>query len=228
MNALHYYSFFSPSSSFFSGVKKNYGELLADGRTVGDLIDSFGIQSIDAVLEYAMTPAQAAAKACKKHEAEEKKRKAQGEEYAKYQALQAAKIQKCKELMVKSAAEEEEEQDDEEEEENEEEEAARLETIEGTVARRDSLGSLCGKTNAMSVQDLVDCSVYDASAKITDRRKIEMLMCEIRYYREALKCKGAIHNFKYEEALAEQKLKPEVAVPTGSTQPLWDEEEEED
>jgi len=89
------------------------------------------------------------------------------------------------------------------------------EEAEGTVARRDSLGSLCGKTNSMSL-------------KITDRQKIEMLMCEIRYYREALKCKGAIHNFKYEDALAEQKLKPEVAVPTGLTQPPWDDMESEE
>ena len=209
-------------------MKKNYGEVLADGQTVADLIDSFAIKTIDMVLQYAMTPAQAAAKACKKREADEKKRKAQCEEFAKFQALHAEKIQKCKEQMVKSAAAAEEE-DEEEEEEEEDEEAARLERIEETVAcRDDSLGSLCGKTGAISIQDLVDCSVYDASAKITDRRKIEMLMCEIRYYREALKCQGAIYNFNHEDALAEQKSNPEVAVPTGSTQQPWDETEVEE
>jgi len=207
-------------------MKKNYGEVLADGQTVADLIDTFAIKTIDLALQYAMTPAQAAAKACKKREADEKKRKAQREQFAKFQAIQAVKIQRCKEEIVKSAAEEAEEAEEEEDigdEAEEAEEAARLARIEETVVNRDdSLGSLCGKAEGMSIQELVDCSVYDASLKITDRRKIEMLMCEIRYYREALKRQGEIYDFNPEDALAEQKSNPEVAVPTGSTQQPWD------
>jgi len=195
------------------GFMENFKEALADGKTMSDLVNSFGIKTIDVALEYAMTPEQAAAKKLKEKEAAEKKRKLQTEYRAEFEALQKEK----KDKIMKTA----EDKDEKAAEEEEAKDAEWMKEVQDVLARHDSLNSVTGEMTEMSVSDLVICSAYDAKVKMNDSMKIEMLRTEIRFYRYALSTKAMTHDFDYDEALAEAKANPDVAEPTGDTQDPW-------
>jgi len=223
---------------------ENFKEAFADGKTISDLMDMFGIKTIDVALEYAMTPEQAALKKLKEKEVAEKKQELEAKLRAEFAALQKERLetlhQQKKQRLNEKAAEAQDAEDDKAEEAQDAEDdkaaeaeeaqdAKRLKNVQDVLARRDSLGSLDGKMVEMSVSDLVICSAYDAKVKMNDSKKLEMMRTEIRFYRHALKSKAIIHGFDYDEALAEAKSMPEVAQPTGQTQDPWapsDEEEE--
>ena len=232
MNDLHGCCFIFFNLFFVSGIKENFKEELANGKSMSDLFNSFGIKPIDVALEYAMTPAQAAARKLKEKEVAEKKRELETKYRAEFEALQKERLEALqkekKQRLNEKAAEA---QDGEDDKAAEAQDAKRLKNVQDVLARRDSLGSLDGKMVEMSVSDLVICSAYDAKVKMNDSKKLEMMRTEIRFYRHALKSKAIIHGFDYDEALAEAKSMPEVAQPTGQTQDPWapiDEEEDED
>ena len=230
MDDLHGCCFIFFNLFFVSGIKENFKEELANGKSMSDLFNSFGIKSIDVALEYAMTPTQAAAKKLKEKEVAEKKQELEAKLRTEFAALQKERLealhQEKKQRLNEKAAEA---QDGEDDKAAEAQDAKRLKNVQDVLARRDSLGSLDGKMAEMSVSDLVICSAYDAKVKMNDSKKLEMMRTEIRFYRHALKSKAIIHGFDYDEALAEAKSMPEVAQPTGQTQDPWapsDEEEE--